>query len=399
MRRRIAVVVSDVFLRRLTPALFPFVRSGRDYWIIDISRPVGELRRLIREVRPAGVLTEELPGKTAAILDLGLPTVVADSDEARKGAISIDVDDWEIGRKAAAFLLESGFREFAFLGNRSTYSRQRGEGFIGALRRRGYECHRHVDSEKKGSSYMEYYRGQAPLLKKWLRSLPRPVGIFAAHDPLGRLVCEVATECGISVPADVAVLAANNDELLCNLSYPPLSSIVIPWPRIGRMAAELLDGLISDGSNAGKVFRVEPGDVVSRESSDYTAVGDPLLRRALEMMRERFWEPVTIQQICRALNVNRRTLELRFRAELQLSPRQELERLRVGKARELLMQTDYKMDWIAQRCGFRDAMRFSVVFRKTTGQSPSAYRRQTQREAGSSDAPARKRGSGRRLIP
>lgn len=391
MRRRIAVVVSDVFLRRLTPALFPFVRSGRDYWIIDISRPVGELRRLIREVRPAGVLTEELPGKTSAILDLGLPTVVADSDEARTGAISIDVDDWEVGRKAAAFLLQSGFREFAFLGNRSNYSRQRGEGFVGALRRRGYECRRHVDSEKKGSSYMEYYRGQAPLLKKWLRGLPRPVGIFAAHDPLGRLVCEVALECGLSVPADVAVVAANNDELLCNLSYPPLSSIVIPWPRIGRMAAELLDGLISDRANAGKVFHVEPGDVVARESSDYTAVDDQLLRRALEMMRQRFWEPVTIRQICRALNVNRRTLELRFRAELKLSPRQELERLRVGKARELLMQTDYKMDWVAQRCGFRDAMRFSVVFRKVTGHSPSAYRSRSQQGDKPDARPSRKR--------
>jgi len=375
MRKRIAVVISDIFLRRLTPALYPFVRDGQDYWIIDIARPVTELRRLVREVKPAGILTEEVPGKTGALIDLGLPVVVADTDEAHPGAIGIDVDDWEVGRTAAAFLHGYGFESFAFLGNESNYSAQRGEGYVSWLKKKGYQAQQHIDREKKGNSYMEYYRGQAPLLKKWLRGLPRPVAIFAAHDPLGRLACEVCQECGLSVPEDIAIVGANNDELLCNLSYPPLSSVTIPRLRIGRMAAELLDGLIQHGDKAGKVFRVAPGDVVARESSDFSAIEDPLMRRALQLFRQRYRDPITIQTLCRELNVNRRTLELRFRATLQRTPRQELERQRVAKARTLLVQTDHKMDWIAGQCGFHDAERLSVAFSKIAGEPPSAYRK------------------------
>lgn len=375
MRKRIAIVISDIFLRRLTPALFPFVRSGQDFWIIDIARPVKELRKLIRATEPAGVLTEDLPDRTKAILDLQFPTVIADSDTAYPGAISIDVDDWEVGHKAASFLHTSGFRQFAFLGNRSNYSIQRGEGFLGALKQLGFEVPCYMDYEKKGSSYMEHYRGQAPLLKKWLQSLRRPVAIFAAHDPLGRLLCEVCHECGLSIPEDVAIVGANNDELLCNLSYPPLSSVVIPWLKIGRMAAELLDGMITTGANMGKTFRIAPSDVVARESSDFTALDDPLLRRALVLLRKSYQDPVTVQDLCRSLHVNRRTLEIRFRTTLGRTPRQELERLRIAKARSLLTQTDFTMDWIAQQCGFSDAERLSVVFRKATGEPPSHYRR------------------------
>lgn len=375
MRRRIAVVITDVFLRRLTPALFPYVRSGQDYWIIDIARPVGELRRLLREMNPAGVITEELPVKTRAILEMGFPTVVSDTDKRFPGAVSIDVDDGEVGKKAAAFLYQSGFRGFAFLGNKSLYSAQRQEGFLHEIQRRGFSCPSHIDSEKKGRSYMEYYRGQAPLLKKWLRALPRPVAIFAAHDPLGRLVCEVSLECGFAVPEDVAVVGANDDELLCNLSYPPLSSVAIPWTEIGRTAAEELEKLISTGANAGKRLRVPPGDVVARESSDFTAQNDPLLRRTLVLMRKRFEEPVTIGDICHELNVNRRTLERSFQAVLKRTPRQELERMRLARARVFLSKDNHKMEWIAQRCGFCDAERFSVAFRKAMGEAPSHYRK------------------------
>jgi len=375
MRRRIAVVISDVFLRRLTPALFPYVRSGQDYWIIDIARPIGELKRLLREMKPAGIYPEDLPGKTKAILELGFPTVVSDTDDSHAGAVGIDVDDWDVGRKAATFLHKSGFRQFAFLGNKSRYSEQRQEGFVREIRGLGFPCPCHVDSEKKGSSYMEYYRGQAPLLKKWLRGLRRPVAIFAAHDPLGRLACEVSRECGYSVPEDVAVVGANDDELLCNLSYPPLSSVAIPWPEIGRIAAEQLDLLIAKGTNVGKTLRVQPGDVVARESTDFTAQNDPLLRRALLLLRKRFEEPITVGDLCRELHVNRRTLERCFQAVLARTPRQELERLRIAKAREFLRKGDYKMEWIAQRCGFRDAERFTVVFRKSMKEAPSQYRK------------------------
>ncbi|MEM6822876.1 MAG: substrate-binding domain-containing protein [Verrucomicrobiota bacterium] len=376
MRLRIAIVISDIFLRRLTPALFPFVRNQQDYWIIDIHRPINELASLLRELQPVGILTEWLPEKTEAILELGLPTVIADTDEAFPYAISLDVDDWKVGARAATFFIHSGFQSFAFLGNRNPYSLQRLEGYQAELQKNGHSCQVHEDRETKRKTYMEHFRGQSPKLERWLKSLPKPTALFAAHDPLGRLACEVCHECQIAVPEELAVVGANNDELLCNLSYPPLSSVMIPWLKIGQQAGELLEGLIKRGEKAGQVIAIEPGQVVPRKSSDFTAVENNELRRALEYMRLHFHEGSSIQSICQALKINRRSLEIKCKSSLGRSPRHELVRMRLEKAKELLVQTDHKMDWIALQSGFSDAERLSVVFKKITGQTPSSFRSQ-----------------------
>jgi LacI family transcriptional regulator len=321
-----------------------------------------------------GIITEALPGRTEHLLKLRRPMVITDTDKTYPGTISIDVDDRKVGERAADFFLQSGFKHFAFLGNQTDYSAQRQEGFSRRIREHDFSCHSHLDREKKGKTYMEYYRGQAPLLKKWLKNLPKPVAVFAAHDPLGRLVCEVCHECSIPVPEEVAVLGANNDELLCNLSYPPLSSVQIPWLRIGELAGELLDRLITHGENKKTLHLIEPGEVIARESSDLSAVEDPVLRRALEYMRLHFHETISIKTVCSSLRINRRTLELKCRGYLKRSPRTELARLRVDKARSLLTQSDAKMEWIAGQCGFTSAERLSVVFKQMDGQSPSSYR-------------------------
>jgi LacI family transcriptional regulator len=374
MRKRIAIVLSDVFLRRLTPALFPFVKNRQDYWILDIYRPVAELLSLINELDPVGIITEDLPGRTEHLLKLKRPMVIADTDKIYPGTISIDVDDGKVGQRAADFFVKAGFQHFAFLGNQTHYSNQRQQGFTRYLQHFGHFCHSHLDRENKGKTYMEYYRGQAPRLKEWLRGLPKPVGLFAAHDPLGRLVCEACGECFIPVPEEVAVLGANNDELICNLSYPPLSSVEIPWLKIGEMAGELLDRLITDGENKKTLHLVEPGEVIARESSDLSAVEDPVLRRALEYLRMHFHEDISIKTVCGILRINRRTFELKCREILGRSPKKELSRLRVEKAKSLLKQSEAKMEWIARQCGFSNAERFSVVFKQTEKQSPSSYR-------------------------
>ncbi len=375
-RRRVAIVISDVFLRRLTPGLFPFVRSRQDYSIINIHRPIREIIDLIKVLQPVGLLTEALPLKTEPLLRLGLPTVIADSDRAYPGVISLDVDDWKIGERAATYFLDAGFRHFAFFGNLTDYSHQRQTGFIQQLRKNRMPCKSHLDAKQLAGDYMEFYRGTTSKLKEWLLRLPKPVGLFAAHDPLGRLVCEVCLECGLSVPEEVAIVGANNDELVCNLSYPSLSSVAIPWSLIGKRVGELMDGLIIKKQNAGKVFHVDPLAVVVRESSNLTAVDDLELRRALEYLRQHYQEPISLQGVCAALRINRRTLELKCRKYLGRTPRTELIRLRVEKAKDLLVQTESKIDWIAQQCGFNDAERLSVVFRAATGIPPSVYRKQ-----------------------
>ena len=377
-RLRIALVLSDVFLRRLTPAFFPLVESRQDYWIINVRRPVRDLQRLLDEISPSGVITELLPEKTDAVLAAGLPTVVVDSDDVYPGAVSIDVDDEMVGQRAAEYFLSAGFQHFAFLGNRRPYSLQRMHGFESALKKNGYSCHSHLEPENRKVTYMEHFRGESSSLRQWLLELPKPCALFAAHDPMGRLVCEVAQEERIPVPEEIAVIGANDDDLLCNLSYPPLSSVIIPWLNIGKIAGREIDQLVSGQVPGGRVIQVAPGKVVHRQSSEWTAVDDPDLRRALEYMRLHFQEGISIKTLCATLRMNRRTLERKFQDKLNCTPRQQLARIRIDRAKELLAETNHKMDWIAAEVGLASAERLSVVFGQIDGSSPSTYRTQIQ---------------------
>jgi LacI family transcriptional regulator len=367
--------MSDVFLRRLTPGLSPFVQNRYDYSIIDIQRPLREIRRFIAMLRPEGLITEMLPIKTAQLLSLNIPTVITDSDRVYSGHVSIDVDDWKIGEKAASHFAAGGFRHFAFFGNTTDYSRQRQKGFVENLKLNGFGCSSYISSEKATPRYMEFYPTVTARIADWLTSLPKPVGLFAAHDPLGRLASEICRQSLLAIPEEVAIVGANNDELICNLSYPPLSSVGIPWTQIGKMTGELMERLIRKKSGAGRNYLVEPESVIVRESSNLIAVSDPQLRRALEYMREHYQDPINLKFICGRLKINRRSLELKFRKHLSRSPRDEIVRLRIEKAKSLLLHTNREMEWIAEQSGFTSAERLSVVFSSTVGLPPAAYRR------------------------
>ncbi len=374
MLSRIAVVTSDVFVRRLTPALAAFVRERREFLIIDIHRPWPELRSLIRACRPEALIVESLPSVTAAIVRLGYPTVIAVGDEMYRGVVSIDVDDEAVGAEAARFFMQSGYRHFACVHLRTAYGGQRLAGFRKTLARDGLRCETFRHPGPPGRNYMESWRDQEPALREWLRRLPKPAGVFAVHDPLGRTVCEAAHEAGLQVPDEIAVVGANNDELVSGLAYPPLSSVAIPWEQIGALAGRWAQRLLDGERAPTRPMIVPPGPVVVRQSTALTAVADPELRRLLQFLRTNAGTDITIDSVCRALRLSRRSVERKFSAMLQSTPWETLCRMRVETAKRLLVETDLPMSLVAERSGFGSAERFSVVFRRISGMSPSRYR-------------------------
>ncbi|CAN5578137.1 hypothetical protein BH09VER1_BH09VER1_32000 [soil metagenome] len=442
MVTRIALVTSDLFVRRLTPALAAFVKERRDFRVIDVHRPWGELRKIIRECGPGAIITEVLPEITEKIVGLGYPTVVADTDVVFPGAVSIDIDDWEVGATAARFFLDAGYRSFGCVYLGTPYGLQRRDGFLGevggrrsevgsgsggsraeARGRRGregelgftqsspspqrekspegrtlgrwrgegwagdgsvgsiavpYSDYRH--EVPVGRHYMESWRDRDAGLVSWLRSLPKPAGVFAVHDPLGRTVCEVAREAGLLVPDEIAVVGANNDELVCGLSYPPLSSVSIPWDRIGALAGRWAQRAVA--SHKGKKMKVpkealliQPGAVVRRQSTELAAVVDGMLRAALHYMRAQMASGVTVDKVCSDLRVDRRALERKFAAVMQCTPWEALCRMRVESAKRLLVETDLPMALVAEQVGFGSAERFSVTFKGQAGVSPIGFRK------------------------
>lgn len=266
---------------------------------------------------------------TEALLGLGLPTVVADTDFSYPGVVSIDVDDRAVGAAAAEAFRQAGFRHFACLGNGSPYSEQRIDGFVQAL---DLSVSVHTETAFKAARYSEHFVAPSAALRLWLESLPKPVAVFAVHDPLGRLLCGTCQELGIAVPDQVAVIGANNDELVCGLSYPMLSSVAIPWDAIGTLAGELMQSLLAGQDLPTDPVLVPPGGVVLRYSANFLAVDDPQLRRAMSYLYERMQDSISVGSMCGELRVARRTLERKFKEFYRSTPWEMLCRPRSRRA-------------------------------------------------------------------
>ncbi|MEQ8835824.1 MAG: helix-turn-helix domain-containing protein, partial [Lacipirellulaceae bacterium] len=181
----------------------------------------------------------------------------------------------------------------------------------------------------------------------------------------------------IRVPDEIAILAGHNDELMCDVSTPPLSSIAIAGQRIGSEAMALLDRL-SQGEQVSEEPRlIPPKGVTSRQSTDILAIDDETVVRALRFIRAHAFQDIVVKDILREIPVSRRCLEIQFRNYLGRSPAEEIRRVRLEKGRELLSQTTMSISEIATACGFANATRFGVAFRKREGKTPLAYRKQT----------------------
>ncbi len=369
--RRIAVVQSSVNIRRLTPGFAPFAGMGYDFWVIDLYRPREPLLASLREWRPSAIVTEYLAGLTEALVELGCPVILVPSDQPVGGVFHVDVDDPAIGRLAAEHLIARGYQKFAFVGRGDAhYARQRLEGFrqvVGDVPVYGEEF-------RDWRQYDEYWRDPDEDMVDWLVSLERPVGVFSAHDPTGRHVLEAAAQAGLEVPFSIGVVSANDDETVCEMARPALSSIRLPWRRLAAESVRMLETLWAGGTPADPVL-VQPLEIVARGSSSYEAVGDPVLRKAMGVLAERLLEIHSVEQWAAEIGVSRRVLERRFLAGLGRSPLSMMRHERVERAKKLLTTTDLPVSRIAERCGFQSNERLTVNFRAAVGMPPAAYRR------------------------
>lgn len=352
-----------------------YTQGARDYWLIDANRPFAELLELLGQWQPAGLITQWEPGRTEALVAQGFPTVVTTADVTIPGVGSVDVDDLAVGRTAARHLLDTGLRNFAFLGNGTPYSEQRCKGFRDELQANRADCAMLTIAPTRHKQSVEYWRDADSDLHEWICALPKPVGLFAVHDPYGRIVAEVCRDNHIAVPDQVAIVGADNDELICRLTHPPLSSVHISWEKIGFETARVMEQLLATRQAPAAPLLVAPDGVVPRLSSELMAVESPRLQAALKTIREEACRGLTVKELLHKVPISRRSLEEQFQRHLNRSPRDEIIRVRLLHARRLLSGTDLGMALIAERCGFGNAERFSVVFREAEGCPPSAYRK------------------------
>lgn len=288
-----------------------------------------------------------------------------------------------IARMGATYLVEAGLRHFAFCGfDNCHWSTVREKGFRGFLNDAGYDCLTHritSASWMKRPNWIESWELEQPVLAKWLKSLPKPVGIMACNDTCGTELLQVCTTSGLRVPDEVAVVGVDNDEMLCELSNPPLSSIALDVEKAGYEAAHLLDRLMSGQLAAGQRVLVEPTHVATRRSSDVIAQEDLMVARAMRFMRERSRHALSVTDVAQEIGVSRRTLERRFLRSLGRTVLDEIMRCHLVRAKLMLLETDLPCYQIATLAGFGSLKTFHRCFSRHEQVTPSTFR---QRSAG-----------------
>ncbi|MCH6256435.1 substrate-binding domain-containing protein [Puniceicoccaceae bacterium K14] len=382
--KQIALVIDPVTARRLSSGIFNNSRRDKNYWLFNAFRPVSDLMEKLEACNPDGIISRALPEVDEYLRALNLPTVLVGGNKGGEKIVSVGSNNDRVGEMAAEHLMNIGLENFAYYGIESQFSYQRERGFSNALREKNFQSKIYVDKYNNWEQYyMEILHLSDESLRKWVDSLPKPVGIFAVHDPLGWHLLEVCRRSGIKVPEEVAVLGANNDELICHLGHPPLSSVSIPWGKIGGEIAMAMDGILDAQDNRGlrddsmpNVIKVLPEGVVTRQSSDLDAVQNATIKQALRFIKNNISRPITVPDLIEEVKVSRRKLELDFRTHLGRTPKEEITRARVESAKLLLSQTDLSIPLVAERCGYMYPERFAVAFRKLIGMTPSAYRKQ-----------------------
>jgi LacI family transcriptional regulator len=209
---------------------------------------------------------------------------------------------------------------------------------------------------------------------RWLHGLPKPVGLMACNDMRGRQVLDACRVIGAAVPEEVAVIGVDNEEILCELSDPPLSSVVPNAERIGYDAASTLSAMMAGGRCRPKRVLVEPLGVLTRRSTDVLAVEDRQVAAAARFIRDHACEGIQIGDVLRAVGMSRSTLERRYQKFMGRSPKHDLLRFRLERAKQLLAETDFPVALVAEKLGFEHTEYLSVVFKKKTGLTPARFR-------------------------
>lgn len=309
------------------------------------------------------------------VLALDIPTVVVGHRKEDFPDVAHVVTDSEsAGRLAAEHLLGCGFKYFAFCGpHRIRWSAARRESFHRHLKQFGRKVY-FFNAPAEG--HKTSWKTEHAIMGRWLKSLPKPVGVMACNDDVAHHLVEACKTARLHVPDQVGIIGVDNDELVCELSSPTISSVAINFERAGYESARLLDGWMRRGhlSRPARIMAAATR-VVPRLSTDILAVEDAQLLKALRFIRDHARENISVANVVRAAGLSRRALENRFRLQLGRSILREIRRIRVDLIAQMLMETDLPVADIAWALGYGNVQHIARYFRREKNLSLVAFRK------------------------
>lgn len=307
-----------------------------------------------------GIIPEEA-------LELGIPIILRDWKEQYPGFPSLSGKNREIGNMAAEFFLKKNYESFAYLGFKDIiWAEKRLEGYKEGVIRHG----------KFASLMVDAIDTEWNTVVNWLKELPKPVALMACNDVCAHAVTEICLHSGITIPDELALLGVDNDEFLCNISHPTLSSIILNFEKLGYELGGRIEEMVESKTIKQYVIFHEPAGIMERGSTQKYIIKDAYIRKIVDRIEERHAENICIEDIIQDIPLSRRSIEMRFRAEMDgVSMLKHLTTTRIKHFSRLLVTTDLPVAEAAEKSGFSDVINVFRTFRKYTGCTPLNYRK------------------------
>mgnify|MGYP003633735700 CR=1 FL=1 len=312
-----------------------------------------------------------------AIAATGVPAVEVRSTNYEQGFPFVGMDNALIGQMVAEHFVNRGYRRFAaYTLDSESFFRERISNFVTPIEAAGGSCN--LLPAHGEASPADWEKHQSELIE-WLNTLEKPVGIFATNDQLAVRLIDACQRAGIAVPEEVAVVGCENEETLCEFTSPTLTSVRFDGESVGYHAAETLTQLMDGATQERPPILIPPRGIEVRESSDEFVIEDPVILRAVRLIRERAFLGITVAQICDHLSVSRSTLERRMKASLNRGTKEELLRVRFREVNRLLRNTTLTIETISEQTGFSHAHYLQTCYRERYSTTPGNYRKEQQR--------------------
>ena len=273
------------------------------------------------------------------------------------------------GAYAADFFINQNFSNYAFIGMKDIiWSVSRFEGYS-----------EQIATSKKVTTHrydVEDFKNEIASISKWLHSLPKPIALFACNDFMARQVTEICQMESIRIPEDISLLGVDNDEFMCNISSPTLSSIKLNFEKHGYELASTLFKMVKEKKVWPARIAVEAIGVVERMSTKRKVISDPYIREIVDFITRNYTQEIDIGKLTSFIPLSRRAIEMKFKKEMYpYTITSYIMKLRLNHFCNLLETTELPVRTAADKSGFIDSSNFSTIFRKYKGMTPTEYRK------------------------